>query len=71
MNYDERQKFEHELIDRKLNWMLTSQTILFAALALIFEGRWHGQTISYNCSVLAGPCHISFDGNWRSFRSTW
>ena len=36
MNYDERQKFEHELIDRKLNWMLTSQTILFAALALIF-----------------------------------
>jgi hypothetical protein len=37
MNYDERQKFEHELIDRKLRWLLMSQTILFAALALVFS----------------------------------
>jgi len=37
MNYDDRQKFEHELIDRKLRWLLTSQTILFAALALVFN----------------------------------
>jgi hypothetical protein len=27
-------KFEHELIDRKITWLLTSQTVLFAALGL-------------------------------------
>ena len=27
----ERQKFEHELINRRLTWLLSSQTILFAA----------------------------------------
>jgi hypothetical protein len=27
-------EFEHELIDRKITWLLTSQTILFAALGL-------------------------------------
>ena len=37
MNYDERQVFEHELIDRRLTWLLTSQTILFAALAFTLE----------------------------------
>jgi len=35
MTHDERQKFEHELIDRKLTWLLTSQTILFASLAFV------------------------------------
>lgn len=33
--YENRLKFEHELINRRLTWLLTSQTILFAALALL------------------------------------
>jgi hypothetical protein len=32
--YLERQKFEHELINRHVTWLLTSQTILFAAYGL-------------------------------------
>lgn len=32
--YLDRQKFEHELIDRRVTWLLTSQTILFAAYGL-------------------------------------
>jgi hypothetical protein len=32
--YVDRQKFEHELIDRRVTWLLTSQTILFAAYGL-------------------------------------
>lgn len=32
--YQEQQKFEHELINRRVNWLLTSQSILFAAYAL-------------------------------------
>jgi hypothetical protein len=32
--YSDRQKFEHELINRRITWLLTSQTILFAAYGL-------------------------------------
>jgi hypothetical protein len=30
-DYNHRQEFEHELIDRKTTWLLTTQAILFAA----------------------------------------
>lgn len=30
--------FEHELINRRLSWLLTSQSILFAAMALVVDG---------------------------------
>lgn len=33
-DYTARQKFEHELINRRVTWLLTSQTILFAAYGL-------------------------------------
>lgn len=33
--YDKDLKFEHDLINRRLTWLLTSQTILFGALAFI------------------------------------
>lgn len=32
--YLNKQQFEHDLINRRLTWLLTSQSILFAALAL-------------------------------------
>ena len=31
--YDKRLQFEHELINRRLTWLLTSQSLLFAAYA--------------------------------------
>jgi hypothetical protein len=33
--YDRRQSTEHELINRKLTWLFSSQSILFAALAFV------------------------------------
>ncbi|HOY12485.1 MAG TPA: hypothetical protein PLY70_05065 [Saprospiraceae bacterium] len=34
---EKRMHFEHDLINRRLSWLLTSQSILFAAMALAFE----------------------------------
>ncbi|MCB9333138.1 MAG: hypothetical protein H6574_18880 [Lewinellaceae bacterium] len=34
--YQNRLSFEHELINRRLTWLLTSQSILFAALGLVY-----------------------------------
>ena len=36
-DYSRRQEFEHTLIDRKTRWLLTAQTILFAAYGLTFS----------------------------------
>lgn len=33
-DYNRRQEFEHQLIDRKTTWLLATQTILFAAYGL-------------------------------------
>ncbi len=33
-DYNNRQKFEHELVNRKTSWMLATQGLLFAAVAL-------------------------------------
>ncbi len=43
-DYNHRQEFEHELLDRKTTWLLTSQTILFAAYGVTFGAsqRTHG-----------------------------
>jgi hypothetical protein len=36
-DHEHRQEFEHQLIDRKTTWLLTSQTILFAAYGVSFQ----------------------------------
>jgi hypothetical protein len=36
-DYNDRQKFEHELIDRKTRWLATAQTILFAAYGITWK----------------------------------
>jgi hypothetical protein len=36
-DYNRRQEFEHDLINRKTTWLLTTQTILFAAYGLTFR----------------------------------
>ncbi len=33
--YSKRLQFEHELINRRVTWLLTSQTILFAAYGIV------------------------------------
>lgn len=38
-NYKNRLSFEHELINRRLTWLLTSQSILFAALGLVYGSQ--------------------------------
>jgi hypothetical protein len=35
-DYNERQRFEHELIDRKTTWMLVAQGLFFAAYGATF-----------------------------------
>ena len=35
-DHERRQQFEHELIDRKTTWLLTTQAILFAAYGVTF-----------------------------------
>jgi len=36
-DHESRQVFEHQLIDRKTTWLLTTQTILFAAYGVTFR----------------------------------
>ena len=36
-DHNQRQKFEHELINRQTTWLLTTQSILFAAYGVTFE----------------------------------
>lgn len=37
--HEKRMHFEHDLINRRLSWLLTSQTILFAAMGLAFSDK--------------------------------
>ena len=37
-DHESRQEFEHQLIDRKTTWLITTQTILFAAYGVTFRG---------------------------------
>jgi hypothetical protein len=52
-DYNDRQKFEHDLINRKTTWWLTTQTILFAAYGVSLniefgKGAAAGQPVSGN-----------------------
>ncbi len=53
--YAEKLKFEHELINRRVTWLLTSQTILFAAygVALDTSTRWFLRTVAFTGAALA------------------
>ena len=57
--YQEQQKFEHELINRRVIWLLTSQSILFAAYGL---GAKNGVAIAENfqCIVARSGLISSF-----------
>lgn len=54
--YDHQLHFEHELINRRLTWLLTSQSILFAALAFVLgkEVLPKQQALFFNSISLLG-----------------
>lgn len=41
--FEERGKFEHELLNRRVTWLLSSQTILFAAYGLSISEHDKGE----------------------------
>lgn len=45
-DYIQRQEFEHDLINRKTMWLLTTQTIIFAAYGLTFDGEGAAQGVN-------------------------
>ena len=52
-DYDKRQEFEHQLIDRKTTWLLTSQSILFAAYGVTLNATASGDLVSSFRRVVA------------------
>ena len=38
-DYNDRQQFEHQLIDRKTVWLLTTQGLLFAAYGVVMTSE--------------------------------
>ena len=54
--YTDRLKFEHELINRRVTWLLTSQTILFAAYGVALGNSDQGlflRTVAVTGAVIA------------------
>jgi hypothetical protein len=48
-----RQEFEHELINRKTTWLLTSQGLLFTAYGVTFGGAAGPDTMGESRTVVA------------------
>lgn len=52
--YLERKHYEHELINRRLTWLLTSQSLLFAAYGLVFaSNKFEGQDLTKLTHIIA------------------
>jgi hypothetical protein len=49
----ERQEFEHQVIDRKTTWLLSTQAILFAAYGVTFSKGVSGETVDEFRRVVA------------------
>ena len=74
--YSRRMQFEHELIDRRLTWLLTSEAILFAAYGVALEKAPSFLKIvaivglMVSASVLMGivASHIAKIYTWQDFK---
>jgi hypothetical protein len=53
-DYNRRQEFEHQLLDRKTTWLLTTQAILFAAYGVTFDSKPKGEHIVLFQKVVSG-----------------
>jgi hypothetical protein len=74
----ERQEFEHQLIDRKTTWLLTSEAILFAAYGVTFRsGETVGEVSTFRSAVgwaglaIAAACFIGVLAVVNSKRLWW
>jgi len=50
-DWNHRQEFEHDLINRKTSWLLTGQTILFAAYGVTLSSNVADKSVAKNNSV--------------------
>ena len=71
--YSRRLEFEHELINRRVTWLLTSQTILFAAygVALDKTASLFLKTVSITGAVVAIFVLIGILAAFAAKRRTW
>jgi hypothetical protein len=82
-DHNKRQEFEHQLIDRRLTWLLSSQAILFAAFGLTLTetassapaaGEFQdavvlvGLLTSVLTSVSVGAAYVAKWISWRKYR---
>jgi len=73
-DYNDEQKFEHELINRKTTWSLTTQGILFAAYGLTFSGKVSQGVSEFRTAIaVAGlvVAVLTFIGVTFLIRSKW
>ncbi|CAN7749535.1 hypothetical protein LJR084_006801 [Variovorax sp. LjRoot84] len=72
--YAERMKFEHELINRRLSWLLSSQTILFAAYGIALDERGERMFLTIVATTGEGIAVLSAIGIAAAFAAkycTW
>ncbi|WP_133251942.1 hypothetical protein [Actinomycetospora cinnamomea] len=69
-DYSKALEFEHDLINRKITWLLTSQTILFAALGLTLQALVLRMVdiIAYVGLALCSIGLLGLVGNFRAKR---
>lgn len=74
LEYAERRKFEHELINRRVTWLLTSQTILFAAYAVALDKSGEGlflRTVAFTGAAIAILVFFGINAAFAAKYCTW
>jgi hypothetical protein len=71
--YSARLKFEHELINRRVTWLLTSQSILFAAygVALKASAVWFLKTVAFTGGFICALIFIGISAAFCAKYYTW
>ena len=82
-DHNKRQEFEHQLIDRRLTWLLSSQAILYAAFGLTLTEKMSSASAAgdfQDVVVFVGFCtslltcvsvtaaYFAKWGSWRKYR---
>jgi hypothetical protein len=76
-DYNDRQGVEHQLIDRKITWLLTTQALLFTAYGVTFDSVVTGELESFRDAVagtgvtIAVLVLVGVLGLIRSKRRSW
>jgi hypothetical protein len=70
--YTRRMQFEHELVDRRLTWLLQSETILFAAYGIALEKTpWFLKTVSIVGLTVSTAVFIGIVASLSAKYYTW